>query len=39
LQSPQLRFEMGQRNRKRYLERFTMETYRNGMSEALQKLA
>jgi glycosyltransferase involved in cell wall biosynthesis len=39
LRSPELRFTMGQANRKRYLERFTMQTYRNGMSKALQQLA
>jgi glycosyltransferase involved in cell wall biosynthesis len=39
LRSPELRFAMGQSNRKRYLERFTMQTYRTGMSNALQKLA
>jgi glycosyltransferase involved in cell wall biosynthesis len=39
MKSPELRLAMGQRNRKRYLERFTMQTYRAGMSNALQKLA
>lgn len=39
LQSPALRAEMGHRNRARYLEHFTMQTYRHGMSTALQKLA
>jgi glycosyltransferase involved in cell wall biosynthesis len=39
MRSPELRFAMGQRNRKRYLDRFTMQTYRAGMSNALQKLA
>jgi glycosyltransferase involved in cell wall biosynthesis len=39
LRSPELRFTMGQANRRRYLERFTMQTYRNGMSKALRQLA
>jgi glycosyltransferase involved in cell wall biosynthesis len=38
LQSPELRARMGHRNRQRFLERFTMQIYRNGMSTALQKL-
>jgi len=38
LQSPELRASMGRRNRERFLERFTMQIYRNGMSTALQKL-
>jgi glycosyltransferase involved in cell wall biosynthesis len=38
LRSPELRLTLGQANRKRYLERFTMQTYRNGMSKALQQL-
>jgi glycosyltransferase involved in cell wall biosynthesis len=39
LQNPMLRTEMGRRNRARYLERFTMQTYREGMAGALQQLA
>jgi glycosyltransferase involved in cell wall biosynthesis len=38
LQSPDLRARMGRINRQRFLERFTMQTYRNGMSMALRKL-
>jgi glycosyltransferase involved in cell wall biosynthesis len=38
LQSPELCARMGRKNRQRFLERFTMQTYRNGMSAALQKL-
>jgi glycosyltransferase involved in cell wall biosynthesis len=38
LQAPDLRAKMGQSNRQRFLERFTMQTYRNGMSAALRKL-
>ncbi|HWZ52851.1 MAG TPA: glycosyltransferase family 4 protein [Granulicella sp.] len=39
MRSPELRLAMGQRNRQRYLDRFTMQTYRTGMSNALEKLA
>jgi glycosyltransferase involved in cell wall biosynthesis len=38
LRSPDLRASMGRTNRQRFLDRFTMQTYRNGMSTALRKL-
>jgi glycosyltransferase involved in cell wall biosynthesis len=39
LQSPELRAKMGRNNRQRFLERFTMQTYRNGMATALRRLS
>ena len=38
LGSPELRREMGLRNRRRYLQHFTVEQYRSGMERALQQV-
>ncbi len=39
IESEDLRHTMGERNRSRYLERFTIEAYRDGMFQAIKSLA